>query len=119
MNSNERKSELVLTLVAGIALTLAFATVISVLFGRTRWWVAVLYSVFFVEMGMMLLPPVAKMMGPFGISKYGTIWNGMFLTALLAHVAMGVVLGIPEQRWGRYPGLVFTEGRTQRAAVQA
>jgi hypothetical protein len=76
-------------------------------------------------LGMMLLPPMAKMVGPFGIS-YGTIWNGMLLTTLLAHVAMRVVLGIIEQCWGRHPGLVFTEGRTQpapggavRAAVQA
>jgi hypothetical protein len=95
---------------------IAFATVFSVLFGRTRWWVAVLYSVFFVEMGMMLLPPMAKMVGPFGIAKYGTIWNGMFIATLLAHAAMGVVLGLIEQKWGKYPGLLFTEGRAQPAA---
>jgi hypothetical protein len=90
---------------------IAFATAFSVFFGKTRWWVAVLFSVFFVEMGMMLLPPMAKMMGPFGIGKYGTMWNEMFFSTLLAHIAMGVVLGLIEQRWGKYPGLVFTEGR--------
>lgn len=90
---------------------IAFGVVYSVLFGLTRWWGAVLYSVFFVELGMMTLPPMAKMMGPFGIGKYGTVWNGMFLDTLLAHVAMGIALGVVMQRWAPAPGLLFAAGR--------
>ncbi|MFQ5912787.1 MAG: hypothetical protein ACE5JS_06370 [Nitrospinota bacterium] len=90
---------------------IAFGIVYSILFGRTKWWGAVLYSVFFVELGMMTLPPMAKMMGPFGIGKFGTAWNGMFITTLLAHVAMGIALGIVVQKWGQYRGLFFKSGR--------
>lgn len=85
----------------------AFGVVYMILFGRSRWWWAVLYSVFFVELGMMVLPPMAKMMGPFGVGKFGTVWNGMFITTLLAHVAMGIALGLIVQQWGRYRGLLF------------
>lgn len=54
------------------------------------------------------------MLGPFGIEQqYGTIWNGMFLTTLLAHVAMGVVLGLIEQKWGKYPGVFFAQERAE------
>ena len=38
--------------------SIAFGVVYSILFGKTRWWGAVLYSVFFVELGMMTLPPM-------------------------------------------------------------
>lgn len=86
---------------------IAFGIVYSIIFGQTRWWGAVLYSVFFVEFGMMTLPPMAKMTGPFGIGKFGTVWNGMFIDTLLAHVAMGAALGVVMQKWGRYRGLVF------------
>lgn len=90
---------------------IGFATVFSVLFGKTRWWAAVLYTVFFVEFGMMVLPPMAKMLGPFGIDKYGALWNSMFLTTLVAHFFMGVALGSIEQRWGKYKGILFKQGR--------
>lgn len=96
-----------------------FGTVFSVLFGRARWWLGVLYSVFFVEVGMMTLPPMAKMAGAFGIERYGTIWNEFFLTTLLAHVSMGLALGAIMQRWGRYPGLLFPEGRGEAVVEEA
>ena len=56
---------------------------------------------------MMLLPPMAKMLGPFGIERYGSLWNGTFLGTLLAHEAMGVALGLVVQKRGKYPGLFF------------
>lgn len=128
MPGDTARKELLLTLAALAYLLgygyhflngIAFGTVFSVFFGKTRWWVAVVYSVLFVEMGMMLLPPMAKMLGPFGITEYGTPWNAMFMTTLLAHVSMGVVLGLIEQRWGKYRGLAFTEGRTGTAGAEA
>lgn len=90
---------------------IAFGLVYSIVFGQTQWWGAVLYSVLFVETGMMTLPPMAKMMGPFGIGKFGTVWNGMFLDTLIAHAAMGIALGVVVQRWGRDRGLLFASGR--------
>lgn len=91
---------------------IGFGVVFSLLFGKTPWYVAVLYSVVFVELGMMTLPPMAKMLGPFGIERYGTIWNGMFITTLVAHIGMGVAPGLIVQTWGRYKGLLFREGST-------
>lgn len=86
---------------------ISFGVLYSIVFGRTRWWGPVLFSVFFVELGMMTLPPMAKMMGPFGIDKFGTVWNGMFIVTLLAHAAMGITFGIVNQKWGRDKGLLF------------
>lgn len=78
-----------------------FGVVYSLVFGRARWWAGILYSVFFVELGMMTLPPMAKATGPFGLGLGQGILNGVFMTTLLAHVAMGVVLGLIVQRWAR------------------
>lgn len=78
----------------------AFGVIYTVVFGRTSWWAAVLYSVFFVEVGMMTLPPMATMTGLFGLGMGQGILNGVFLTTLLAHVAMGLALGFIVQRWG-------------------
>lgn len=97
---------------------IGFGVVYSVFFGRSRWWLAVVYSVFFVEVGMMTLPPMAKMLGPFGVEQYGTVWNGMFLTTLLAHVSMGLALGGVVQAWGRFPGLLFPELKDARWNTQ-
>lgn len=94
---------------------IAFGVVYSVVFGRTRWWGAVVFSVFVVEVGMMLLPPMAAKFGPFGVSAFGTVWSGYFISTLLAHVAMGVVLGAAMQTWSRHRGLLLeTFGRSGR-----
>ena len=47
-----------------------------------------------VELGMMTLPPMAPMVGSFGV-KYA--WPQLFLITLFAHIAYGVVLGILVQ----------------------
>lgn len=86
---------------------ISFAVVYSVLFGRTRWWGPVLFSVFFVWVGQMTLPPMELMFGPFGITKFGTVWNAYALVTLLAHATMGVTLGIIVQTWARDRGLLL------------
>jgi hypothetical protein len=93
---------------------IAFAVIYIIVFGRTPWWAAVLYSVFFVEVGMMTLPPMAVMTGPFGLGMGQGILNGVFLTTLLAHVAMGLALGFIVQRWGR-GGPIWRELTSARA----
>lgn len=55
----------------------------------------------------MVLPPMVAKFGPFGIDAFGTLWSGYFVTTLLAHVAMGVVLGVAMQVWARDRGLLL------------
>jgi hypothetical protein len=71
---------------------ISFALVYSIAFGRTRWWGPVLFSVLFVETGMMTLPPMEPVFGPFGLGKYASVVNPYYLTTLLAHAAMGLAL---------------------------
>ncbi|RMF82756.1 MAG: hypothetical protein D6737_00840 [Chloroflexi bacterium] len=78
---------------------IAFAVIYTTIFGRIRWWVGVLYAVLFVEVGMMTLPPMSQMTGYFGLNLGQGIWNGVFLTTLFAHIAMGLVLGGLAQRF--------------------
>jgi hypothetical protein len=47
-----------------------------------------------VEIGMMTLPPMGPMVGPFGINY---AWPQLFLITLLAHIGFGIVLGIGVQ----------------------
>jgi hypothetical protein len=86
---------------------ISFALVYSILFGRSRWWGPVLFSVAFVEVGMMTLPPMAPKFGAFGIETFGSVWNGYFLDTLLAHAAMGLALGVIMQHFARYRGLLL------------
>lgn len=58
---------------------------------------AVSWAVFWlilVEIGMMTLPPMAPMVGPFGINY---AWPQLFLITLAAHIAFGIILGIGVQ----------------------
>jgi hypothetical protein len=86
---------------------ISFALVYSILFGRSRWWGPVLFSVLVVELGMMTLPPMAPKFGAFGVETFGTVWNGYFLDTLLAHVAMGLALGVVMHRFARYRGVLL------------
>jgi hypothetical protein len=47
-----------------------------------------------VETGMMTLPPMEPMVGPFGIDY---AWPQLFLSTLVAHIAFGIILGIGVQ----------------------
>lgn len=51
-----------------------------------------------VELGMMTLPPMGPMVGPFG---YNFAWPQLFLLTLAAHIAFGVTLGLLVQRFLR------------------
>ncbi|MGH3679387.1 MAG: hypothetical protein ACRDT2_03765 [Natronosporangium sp.] len=97
---------------------ISFALVYSILFGRTRWWGPVLLSALFVETGMMILPPMEPMFGPFGLDKYATLLNGYHLTTLLAHVAMGLALAAVMHGQARDRGLLFAPTSTLRLRVR-
>lgn len=87
---------------------ISFALVYSIVFGRTRWWGPLLFAVFIVETGMMTLPPMEPTFGPFGLDKYDSLFNGYFVTTLLAHVAMGLALAAVTLALARYRGLLPT-----------
>jgi hypothetical protein len=89
---------------------ISFALVYSILFGRTPWWGPVLFSVAFVEVAMMTLPPMAPKFGPFGLDKFDTLWNGYFLDTLLAHAAMGLALAVIMTRFARHRGVLLAPG---------
>lgn len=48
------------------------------------------------ELGMMTLPPMAPMVGPFGV---GFAWPQLFLLTFVAHVFFGVTLGLLVQHF--------------------
>ncbi len=49
-----------------------------------------------IEIGMMIGPPMAPMVGPFGVNF---AWPQYFLLTLAAHIAFGTVLGILVHFW--------------------
>lgn len=49
-----------------------------------------------VELGMMTLPPMAPIVGPFGINF---AWPQLFLLTLVAHVVLGIAMGLLIQHF--------------------
>lgn len=84
---------------------ISFALVFVILFGRVRWWAAVLYAVFFVDAGMMIAMPLMMKMG---------LSAPAWIAALLAHIAYGIVLGLVASRFLTGPGLLALFARTFR-----
>lgn len=87
---------------------ISFALVYSIVFGRTRWWGPLLFSVFVVWVGMMVLPPMALEFGPFGLDTNDSLLSGYFVTTLLAHLAMGFALAAVTTALAHYRGLLPT-----------
>jgi hypothetical protein len=86
----------------------SFAAVYALLFGKTAWWGPLLYSLLFVETGMMGFMRAA--MGPL-------TW-GIFLVSLFAHVAFGLVVGVLLQHFVRDRGTILSllpSGAARRA----
>lgn len=77
-----------------------FALVYTLVAGKVRWYWALPWALF-IELGMMVSPPVMMTAGPFGIHGF---WPWLFIVTLLAHVVMGVVLGVFAERWVRDEG---------------
>lgn len=73
-----------------------------------------------IELGMMTAPPVAPMAGPFGIDHQ---WPQLFLLTLVAHIALGITMGLlaqhflePEDRGWLLPFLLRDESQEQAVA---
>lgn len=87
----------------------SFAVIYALLFGRTPWWGPVVYSLLFIETGMLLFMQAA--MGPL-------TW-GVVLVSFLAHVVYGLVLGVLLSRFLRDEGTILqliTGPKLQRAS---
>jgi hypothetical protein len=82
----------------------SFALPYALLFGRPRWYWGIAWALIY-ELGMMTLPPMAPLFGPFG-SKTGS--PAFFLITLVAHIAFGAVLGLLVERWVKRPGSLLT-----------
>ncbi len=111
-------TEAVLTL---LVLVVGGMSSLLIVFGRTRWWGQLLFSVF-AWTGMMVLPPMAPMLGRFSPDKYSGIINGYALDTLPAHLTMGLTLAASVHVAARDRGLVFdlaTAGRTPAGQVMA
>jgi len=83
----------------------SFGILFTVLFGRIHWLWAVLWALF-IEIGMMTLPPMAPVNGPFGVNTGGAAY---FLITLVAHLAFGIVLGLLAQHWISNTGFIFSK----------
>ncbi len=81
-----------------------FGLMYALLAGKARWGWGVAWGLFF-ELGMMTMPPVAMMTGPFGIFGF---WPRLFIASLLAHIAFGGILGVLAYRWVRDRGTIFS-----------
>lgn len=79
----------------------------TLLFGRTRWWGGLIFGGGFVELGMMITPPmvIAMAVGYFGLD-YGRGWE-VLATSVPAHIAFGSVLGLLLERYTRHKGWIL------------
>jgi len=94
----------------------SFGLAYTLLFGRPRWYWGIAWGLFY-ELGMMTLPPMAPLFGPFGIKTGGP---GFFLITFVAHIAFGAVLGLLAERWVRWPGTIFAlVGRLKPQTIKA
>ena len=82
----------------------SFGLPYAVLFGKPRWYWGIAWALIY-ELGMMTLPPMAPLFGPFG-SKTGS--PAFFLITLVAHIAFGAVLGLLVERWVKRPGSIVS-----------
>lgn len=75
-----------------------FGICYTLFFGKQKnYWMAALVGtlwLLFIELGMMTGPPMAKMVGLFGVNW---AWPQLFLLTLVAHIFCGITLGIVAQ----------------------
>ncbi|MGH7322158.1 MAG: DUF6789 family protein [Candidatus Rokuibacteriota bacterium] len=75
----------------------SFAAIYALLAGRTPWWGPLVYSIVFIETGMLVFMRLA--MGPLAA--------GTITVSLLAHVAYGAVMGVLLHRFVRDTGSIL------------
>lgn len=93
----------------------SFGLFYTLIWGKARWWWGIVWAML-VELGMMTLPPMAPLFGPFG-SKTGS--SAFFLVTLFAHLGYGAVLGALAQHWVKDKGTIFSLLSARRGASAA
>ena len=81
-----------------------FGIIYALVIGKGKWWYGMIWA-FIIEIGMMLVPYVIAMKGPFGIEHMDGY--NLFTITLLAHLAFGALLGILVQKWKKGNESVF------------
>ncbi len=82
----------------------SFGVFYAIVWGKANWLWAVVWALI-VELGMMTLPPMAPIVGPFGSNTGGP---ELFLVTLIAHIAYGVLLGLMVRQWVKNKGSIFS-----------
>lgn len=82
----------------------SFGMFYAIVWGKAHWIWAVVWALV-VELGMMTLPPMAPIVGPFGSNTGGP---ELFVITLIAHIAYGVVLGLLVRHWVKTKGSIFS-----------
>lgn len=76
----------------------SFALVYVLVFGRPRWWLALLYA--WIIATIFMVSPVMTMIGDIGY--FGHVMGpGFAVTVYAAHTVFGLILGAIVARWGR------------------
>lgn len=75
-----------------------FGIIYTLVFGKLKNYKMAIFAgvglLLFFEIGMMAGPPMAKMVGPFGINW---AWPQLFLLTLVAHISSGIACGLTAQ----------------------
>ena len=91
----------------------SFGLFYTLIWGKVSWYWGIVWALA-VELGMMTLPPMAPIFGPFG-SKTGSA--AFFLITLFAHLGYGPVLGVLAQHWVKDKGTIFSLLTARREAA--
>lgn len=78
----------------------SFGAFYTLVWGRAHWMWGVFWGLL-LELGMMTLPPMAPVFGPFG-NRTGS--PAYFVITLIAHLGFGIALGLLARRWVREEG---------------
>ena len=82
-----------------------FGVIYSIIFGRGRLWIAVLYGILIGSI-FMVSPVVIAL----GVGKFGTEFNvGFPITVILAHIAYGFILGGIIYKWNKERESIFSK----------
>lgn len=81
-----------------------FGLTLTLIGGKVKWWWGLIWGLI-IEIGMMTTSPMVVAMdtGYFGL-KFGI---GLLIVSLLAHIALGIVMGLLVEKYVVYKGNIF------------
>ncbi len=82
-----------------------FGLTYTLIAGKAKWYWGLVWALI-IEILMMTTPPLLIMgVGPFGINP--PWWPKLFLTSLIAHISLGIALGLLAERFVKEKGTIF------------